>query len=62
MEGIDQHRLWKDYLEPGESPSIAGAKLESETIDAIEIEYTMRLLDALLQRTTREQRSKGGEA
>lgn len=62
MEGIDQHRLWKDYLEPGESPSIASAKLESEATDAIEIEYTMRLLDTLLQRTTREERSVGGDA
>jgi CRISPR-associated protein Csx10 len=62
MQGINQHRLWKDYLEPGVAPSIAGAKLESEAIDEIEIEYTMRLLDALLQRTTREERSEGGEA
>lgn len=62
MEGIDQHRLWKDYLESGESPSIAGAKLESEATDAIKIEYTMRLLDALLQRTTREERSEGRDA
>ena len=62
MEGINQHRLWKDYLEPGEVPSIAGVKLESEAINTIEIEYTLRLLDALLKRTTREERSEGGEA
>jgi CRISPR-associated protein Csx10 len=59
IDGIDQQRLWEDYLEPGEAPSIAGIK--SEATEAIKIEYTMRLLDALLQRTTKEQREEGGD-
>ncbi len=60
MEGIDQHKIWKDYLQPGEPPSIADIK--SGATETIKTEYTMRLLDALLQRTTRENRAEDGEA
>jgi CRISPR-associated protein Csx10 len=58
IDGIDQRTLWKDYLKPDECPRIAG--VNSEATETIKVEYTMRLLDALLQRTTREERSEGG--
>lgn len=57
--GIGQDNLWQTYLQPDEFPSFAGVTVQD--IEAIKIEYTMRLLDALLQRTTREERPMGGE-
>lgn len=58
IEGIEQNSLWQDYLQPPELPSIAG--VTPQVTAAIKTEYTMRLLDALLQRTAREERSAGG--
>lgn len=54
-EGVEQDALWQEYLQLSESeyPSIAG--VTAAVTDKIKIEYTMRLLDALLQRTAREQ-------
>lgn len=58
-EGIENGRLWQDHLQPQkeEIPSVAGIK--AEITDPIRVEYTVRLLDALLQRTIKEiQRTK----
>ncbi len=61
-DGIDKDTLWRDYLEPQgwEVPSVAGVKASPN--DTIRVEYTMRLLDALLQRTIKEKQSGGGAA
>lgn len=59
MDGIGQHKLWETYLKPAEFPSIAG--VTSKATEKIKVEYTMRLLDVLLQRTTRDERTLGGE-
>lgn len=62
-------RIWLDHLQPQheEIPSVAGIK--AEITKQIIVEYTARLLDALLQRTIKEiqqirnnQRVEGGEA
>lgn len=61
-DGVNNDTLWQDYLQPQyrEIPSMAG--VEAEITSAIKVEYTMRLLDALLQRTIREKQSGGGAA
>ena len=59
IDGVGQHNLWETYLKPAELPSIAG--VTSMATEKIKVEYTMRLLDALLQRTTRDERTLGGE-
>jgi CRISPR-associated protein Csx10 len=61
-DGVNNDTLWQDYLQPQdrEIPSMAGVK--AEITNAIKVEYTMRLLDALLQRTIREKQSGGGAA
>ena len=51
-EGVGQNGLWQ-HLQPSDELSIAG--VPAEITDAIRTEYTMRQLDALLQRTIREQ-------
>jgi len=60
IDGIEQDSLWQTWLQPSELPSIAGVTAEAS--DAVKLEYTIRLLDALLQRTTREERPTGGAA
>jgi CRISPR-associated protein Csx10 len=59
IDGIEQHKLWETHLKPAEFPTMAG--ITSKATDKIEVEYTMRLLDALLQRTTRDERPLGGD-
>ena len=58
IDGIEKKNIWKNYLKPTQLPTIAG--IDPVNIDAISVEYTMRFLDALLQRTAKEERSEGG--
>jgi CRISPR-associated protein Csx10 len=59
-DGVQQDRLWKAHLQPAELPSIAG--VTAQATDSIKVEYTMRLLDALLKKTLRRERLEGGAA
>jgi hypothetical protein len=60
IDGIDKRNIWDNYLKPSRLPTIAG--ISPVDIDAIKVEYTLRFLDALLQRTAKEERHEGGEA
>lgn len=53
-DGIEREELWQDYLRPEELPSLAG--VVPEPTSELKAEYTLRLLDALVQRTLKEQR------
>jgi CRISPR-associated protein Csx10 len=55
-EGIGQEKIWADYLEV-RPPRIAG--VTAEITKALKLEYTVRLLEALLRKTIRE-RQEGG--
>ena len=57
-DGVQQDRLWRTYLQPPQLPSMAG--VTAQTTDALKLEYTMRLLDALLKKTLRQERGEGG--
>jgi CRISPR-associated protein Csx10 len=59
-DGVQQDRLWRTYLQPFQLPSVAG--VTAQATDAIKLEYTMRLLDALLKKTLRQEQSEGGVA
>jgi CRISPR-associated protein Csx10 len=60
IDGIENENIWDNYLKPSQLPTIAG--ISPVSIDAIKVEYTMRFLDALLQRTAKEERSEGVNA
>lgn len=60
MEGVQQDKLWGNWLQPSELPSIAG--VIAQVTDSIKLEYTMRLLDALLKKTLRSEWPEGGAA
>jgi CRISPR-associated protein Csx10 len=60
IDGIVNDKIWDNYLKPPQFPTIAG--VSPVDIDAIKVEYTMRFLDALLQRTAKEERSEGRNA
>lgn len=55
-DGVEQEKIWNDYLEV-QPPLIAG--VTAEITKEIKLEYTVRLLEALLKKTIKE-RSKGG--
>ncbi len=57
-DGVQQDRLWRAYLQPTQLPSMAG--VTAQATDAIKLEYMMRLLDALLKKTLRQERGEGG--
>lgn len=56
QDGIEQEKIWSDYLEV-HTPRIAGVK--AEITKKIKLEYTVRLLEALLKKTVKEG-SEGG--
>jgi CRISPR-associated protein Csx10 len=60
IAGIEKENIWDNYLKPSQLPTIAG--ISPVDIDVIKVEYTMRFLDALLQRTAKEERSEGVNA
>jgi CRISPR-associated protein Csx10 len=57
MDGIEKKTIWDNYLKPSRLPTIAG--ISPLDIDVIKVEYTLRFLDALLQRTAKEEKSEG---
>jgi CRISPR-associated protein Csx10 len=52
MTGIQQNKIWEDYLKPDRLPALAG--VTAEPTAQIKLEYTARLLDALMKKTTKE--------
>jgi len=58
-EGIRKHRIWDDWLNRDPLPTIAGVQVQPTA--EIKLEYTARLLDALLKKTTKEADSGGAQ-
>lgn len=56
LDGIQQEKIWSNHFEV-QPPRIAG--VTAEITKAIKLEYTVRLLEALLKKTIKE-RSEGG--
>jgi CRISPR-associated protein Csx10 len=50
--GIQQNKIWDDWLQPTQFPPLAGVTVQPT--DQIKMEYTARLLDALLKKATKE--------
>lgn len=51
-EGVKKHRIWDDWLNRDPLPMIAGVQVQPTA--EIKLEYTARLLDALLKKATKE--------
>ncbi len=51
-EGIQENRIWEDWLQPSELPTVAG--VTGQITEALKVEYTARLLDALLKKASKE--------
>lgn len=50
-----QNKIWNDWLEPNNFPTVAGVTAEaSQNINQIKVEYTCRFLDALLKKTLKQ--------
>lgn len=58
IAGIQQDHLWENWLRPAQLPSIAG--VTTQPTETIKLEYTMRLLDALLKKTVKQELTEGG--
>jgi CRISPR-associated protein Csx10 len=56
-EGIEQGRIWDEWLNPTALPSIAG--VTAQPTDRLKLEYTVRLLDALFKRAAKPDRPGG---
>lgn len=50
--GIEQDKIWQDCLKPAKLPAVAGE--EAVPTNRIKLEYTTRLLDAVLKKATKE--------
>ena len=55
-EGVEQDKIWKDYF-PEQSLPVAG--ITAEITREIKLEYTVRLLDALLKKTVKKLQEEG---
>jgi CRISPR-associated protein Csx10 len=56
-EGIEQGRIWDEWLKPTAMPSIAG--VTARPTDRLKLEYIVRLLDALFKRAAKPDRPGG---
>ena len=50
--GIEQEKIWEDWLKPAKLPAVAGE--EAVPTNRIKLEYTTRLLDTVLKKATKE--------
>ena len=58
-EGVKKNRIWNEWLKRDSLPTIAGVQVQPTA--EIKLEYTARLLDALLKKTTKEGGPGGAE-
>ncbi len=60
IKEIQGDHLWRTYLQPRLGPLPSIADVTAQLTEDLKLEYSMRLLDALLKKTARQARLEGG--